>query len=130
MTISLERPAVDTADKHVQPYYDMVDPHDEPHAVLDIRVRVSRDVLAAAVDDAGTGYYAGEKHPDEWTDAEVRAFAAMAISNSHLLSLQQDAVLMAQMAGPGFYDRDTHAYVLAVYRAVDRAFPKAPQAGL
>ncbi|MET8947439.1 hypothetical protein ABZX30_28820 [Streptomyces sp. NPDC004542] len=125
MTISLERPAAGTADQHVKPYYDIVDPCDEPHAVLDLRVRVSRDLLAAAVEDAGTGYYDGEKHPDEWTVEEVRAFAIMTIANASSLHLQQNAVLMAQMAEPDFYEPVTREYVLAIYRAVDRAFPKA-----
>ncbi|MEV8554837.1 hypothetical protein AB0L04_34155, partial [Streptomyces glaucescens] len=101
-----------------------VDPYDEPHAVLDLRVRLSRDLLAAAVEDAGTGYYDREKDPDEWTVEEVRAFAIMTIASTSSLELQQNAVLMAQMAEPDFHETDTREYVLAVYRAVDRAFPK------
>jgi hypothetical protein len=102
----------------------LVDPYDEPHAVLGIRVVVSRDHLAAAVELAGHNMYGDKRHPDEWTVDEIRYFAEFNVIHMNALELQQGAEAMAQMAEPDFYDRATHTLVLAVYRAVDRAYPK------
>jgi hypothetical protein len=122
-TIPLERlievPAASGLGQH-----SLVDPYDEPHAVLGIRVVVSRDHLAAAVEMGGHNMYGDGRHPDEWTVDEIRYFAEFNVIHMNALELQQGAEAMAQMAEPDFYDRATHALVLAVYRAVDRAYPQ------
>ncbi|MFD4551684.1 hypothetical protein [Streptomyces sp. NPDC058466] len=128
MTISLEHLTDAPAVRSVVEQHSLVDPYDEPHAVIGIRVVVSRDHLAAAVDMGVHKYYGDGRHPDALTVAEVRYFAESYVLTMSALELQQGAEAMAQMAEPDFYDRDTHALVLAAYRAVDRAYPKAVQA--
>ncbi|MBD9730207.1 hypothetical protein PV755_46670 [Streptomyces caniscabiei] len=127
MTVQLERlldvPAASGLGQH-----SLVDPYDEPHAVLGIRVVVSRDHLAAAVEMSGQDMCRNGRHPDEWTVDEIRYYAEFNVISMSAQELQQGAEAMAQMAEPDYYDRDTHAFVLAVYRAVDRAYPKLPGA--
>jgi hypothetical protein len=125
MTVSLERPVLPTAARSMVEQHSLVDPYDEPHSVLGIRVVVSRDHLAAAVDMGGSRYYNGDRHPDTWTVDEIRWFAEFNVIHMDALELQRGAEAMAQMAEPDFYDQETHALVLGIYRAVDRAYPKA-----
>lgn len=117
MTISVERPAV-PADG-VQ---DMVEPYDVRHAVVTVRMAVSRDQLAAAVEDAATKGY-GIKDPDALSVEEVRSLAAHSLAWMSALELEQGARAMAHMAGPDAGDVSLQWYVRGVYRAVDRAFP-------
>lgn len=124
MTISLEHLTDVPAVRGMTEQHSLVDPYDEPHAIVGLRVVVSRDHLAAAVEMGGHNMIGTERHPDEWTVAEIRYFAEFQIIEMSGLELQQGAEAMAQMAEPDFYDRATHALVLAVYRAVDRAYPK------
>lgn len=125
MAISLEHltdvPAVcGTTEQHT-----MVDPYDEPHAIVGIRVVVTRDHLAAAVDMGVHKYYGDGRNPDDLTVAEIRYFAECYVLSESALEFQKGAEAMAQMAEPDFYDRPTHELVMAMYRAVDRAYPKA-----
>ncbi len=125
MTISLEHLTDVPATRGMTEQHSIVDPYDEPHAVVGLRVVVSRDHLAAAVDMGVHKYYrSGERHPDDLTVEEVRYFAECYLLSESALDLQQGAEAMAQMAEPDFYDRETHALVMAMYRAVDRAYPK------
>lgn len=125
MTISLEHLTDVPSTRGTTEQHSIVDPYDEPHAVVGLRVVVSRDHLAAAVDMGVHKHYApGERHPDDLTVAEVRYFAECYLLSESALDLQQGAEAMAQMAEPDFYDRPTHALVMAMYRAVDRAYPK------
>lgn len=125
MTVSLEHLTDVPAVRGMTEQHSIVDPYDEPHAVLGIRVVVSRDHLAAAVDMGVHKYHSpGERHPDDLTVAEVRYFAESYVLTESALELQTGAEAMAQMAEPDFYDRETHALVVAMYRAVDRAYPK------
>lgn len=123
MTISLEGPEYYVAAQTVQ-RHSMVDPYDEPHTTIALNVLVSRDHLAAAVGAGGVNYYGGEREPDEWTVAEVRYFAESNLLTMNALELQQDSEMMARMATPAHRDPDERAFAFAVYRAVDRAFPK------
>ncbi|MFJ2741859.1 hypothetical protein ACIO3O_19600 [Streptomyces sp. NPDC087440] len=123
MTVSVERPLV-VAGTAVQ-QHSMVDPYDEPHTTVALRVTVSRDHLAAAVEMGGSNYYGTRPDPDRWTVAEIRYFAEFQFLAMGLLELQQGAEAVAEMAAPDFHEPDTRAYILAVYRAVDRAYPKA-----
>ncbi|WOX09181.1 hypothetical protein [Streptomyces sp. N50] len=125
MTVTLERLTDVPATRGMTAQHSLVDPYDEPHAVIGLRVVVSRDLLAAAVDMGVNRYYkAGERHPDDLTVEEVRYFAEAYLLSESALDLQQGAEAMAEMAEPDFYDRRTHILVLAMYRAVDRAYPK------
>ncbi|MEV7976222.1 hypothetical protein [Streptomyces sp. NPDC086519] len=124
MTISLEHLTDVPSTCGMTEQHTIVDPYDEPHAVVGIRVVVSRDHLAAAVDMGINKYYGDGRHPDSLTVAEVRYFAEAYILSESALELQKGAEAMAQMAEPDFYDRATHALVLAMYRAVDRAYPR------
>ncbi|MDV9170924.1 hypothetical protein R6V09_12360 [Streptomyces sp. W16] len=128
MTVSFERlerltdvPAV----RGMTEQHSLVDPYDDAHTIVGLRVVVSRDQLAAAVEMGGHSTLGTERHPDEWTIAEIRYFAEFQIIEMSGLELQRGAEAMAQMAEPDFYCRPTHEIVLAVYRAVDRAYPKA-----
>lgn len=125
MTVSLEHLSDVPAVRSMVEQHSIVDPYDEPHAVIDIRVVVSRDHLAAAVEMGVHRLYArGERNLDDLTTEEVRYFAESYVLTESALEMQQAAEGMAQMADPGFYDPEAHQMVLAVYRAVDRAFPK------
>lgn len=119
MTVSMERPVRSMLEQH-----SLVDPYDEAHAKVRIDVVVSRDQLAAAVEMGGHNYYGGYMQPDAWTVEEIRYFAEFNILHMSGLELQQGAEAMAELSDPSYYDRETHAQVLAVYRAVDRAYPK------
>ena len=123
MTVSLEHLTDLPAVRGMTEQHSVVDPYDEPHAILGIRVVVSRDHLAAAVDMGLNRHYGDGRHPDALTVAEIRYFAEAYLLSESALDLQQGAEAMAQMAEPDFYDRNTHALVLAMYRAVDRAYP-------
>ncbi|MET9362182.1 hypothetical protein ABZX93_14830 [Streptomyces sp. NPDC006632] len=119
MTVSMERPVRSMLDQH-----SLVDPYDEPHAKVRIDVVVSRDQLAAAVEMGGHSYYGNAMRPDAWTVEEIRYFAEFNILHMGALELQQGGEGLAELADPSYYDRETRAHVLAVYRAVDRAYPK------
>lgn len=122
MTVSMERPLVVSDTPAVKAHL-LADPYDEPQTTLEIRAIVSRDQIAAAVDLSLHSYYGGEVHPDKWTVAEIRYHAEFQILYGGARDLQQGAEAMADMAAPGFYCQPTHEHVLAVYRAVDRAYP-------
>ncbi|MFJ6846419.1 hypothetical protein ACIQRE_27570 [Streptomyces griseoluteus] len=124
MTISLGQPALGLVDRSMVEPYSVVDPRDEPHTDITVRVRVSRDQLAAAVEQ-GIQYYGTERHPSEWTDEEVRAFAAMNLIALDELELQQNAESMARIADGPHPCPVERGRVLAVYAAVDRVFLKA-----
>lgn len=129
MTVSLERLTDVPAVRGMTEQHSVVDPYDEPHAIIGIRVVVSRDHLAAAVEMGVHRHYRrGERSLDDLTTEEVRYFAEAFLLSEGVLEMQQAAEGMAEMADPGFYDPEVHQMVLAVYRAVDRAFPKAVKA--
>lgn len=124
MTVQLEHLTDVPATRGTTEQHSLVDPYDKPHAVVGLRVVVSRDLLAAAVDMGVHKYYSpGERHPDDLTVEEVRYFAECFVLSESALDLQQGAEAMTEMAAPDFYDRPTHALVMAMYRAVDRAYP-------
>ena len=121
MTVSLEHLSDVPAVRGMIEQHCLVDPYDEPHAVLGLRVVVSRDHLAAAVDMGLNRHYGDGRHPDALTVAEVRYFAECYVLSESSLEFQRGGEAMAQMAEPDFYDRPTHELVMAIYRAVDRA---------
>lgn len=121
MTISLERPV--SPQQQVTPHYSVVDPYERPHAVVEVRIEVTRDQLAAALESGATGYYGGAVNADALPVEEVRAFVQMNLATMSSLELQRDAEMLAEMAAEGFYDAAARDYVRAIYRAVDRTFP-------
>lgn len=124
MTASLEHPLVVPGPTAVQ-QHSLVDPRDEPRAALRTSIVVSRDQLAAALDAGLHAYYGNyDRHPDQWTNAEIHYHASHQILCWSALDLQYAAESVAEMAESDFYDREVHELVVAVYRAVDRAYPE------
>lgn len=124
MTASLEHPLVVPGPTVVQ-RHSLVEPCDEPRTTLRMSIAVSRDQLAAALDMGLHAYYGNyDRHPDQWTTAEIHYHASHQILCWSALDLQQAAESVAEMAEPDFYDREVHELVMAVYRAVDRAYPE------
>lgn len=125
MTISLESLAATPATPSPVAQHSLVDPYDEAHCIIGLRVVVTRDQLAAALEDAATNYFGELTDPDGWTVEQIRYFAEHRMLCMSALELQQGAEAMAHMAGPDAGDLSLQWYVHGVYRAVDRAFPKA-----
>lgn len=122
MTISLERSLL--ANRSMVEPYSLVDAYDEPHTVVSLRLLVTRDQLAAAVQLGAGDFYGGERHPDELTVDETRTLARMNLASMSSLELQQAAEAVAAMAESSRAMPEDRAIAQAVYRAVDRAFPK------
>lgn len=123
MTISLDRP-IETPAASGRGQHTIVDPYDEPHTVVALRVVVSRDHLAAALEDAATGHFGALTDPDGWTVDQIRYFVEHRLLVMSALELQRGAEAMADMAGPDAGDVSVQWYIRGVYRAVDRAYPK------
>jgi hypothetical protein len=123
MTISLERPLV-VASAAVGQHL-IADPYDKPLVTLELRATVSRDQLAAAVDESMCRFHGGydDHHPDTWTVAEIRYHAEFQLLYWCALDLQRGAEAMAELADPDYPEQWAHDIATAVYRAVDRAFP-------
>lgn len=117
MTISLERPALPVGG--VQD----VTSSQEPHAVVEVRMAVTRDQLAAAVEMGASQSY-GTQDPDTLTVEEIRELAAFNLACMGALELEQGARSMVFLAGPDADDLSVQWYIHGIYRAVDRAFPK------
>lgn len=123
MTISLER-LIDVPAASGRGQHSIVDPYDEPHTVVALRVVVSRDHLAAALEDAATGHFGALTDPDRWTVDEIRYLVEHRMLCMSALELQQGAEAMADMASPDTADTSVQGYIHGVYRAVDRAYLK------
>jgi len=102
----------------------MVDAYDEPHVTLTLRVTVTRDQLAGALDFATTTARGEEGHPDTWTVEQIRNWTEGSIALMDCLELQQSGEAMATLAaGPVDGDGSLMELVQALYRAIDRAYP-------
>ncbi|WP_406360308.1 hypothetical protein OID55_10875 [Streptomyces sp. NBC_00715] len=126
MTVSLDHATGVSAVRSMVEQHSVVDPYDEPHTVIGLRVIVSRDHLAAAV-DMGVHQHYGTYMPrgaDDLTVEEIRYFAESFLMSEDVLGLQQAAEAMAQLALEDFHEDVTREHIQACYRAVDRAFPK------
>ncbi|MFF7521306.1 hypothetical protein [Streptomyces pseudovenezuelae] len=115
----IDVPAVSAPGQHC-----LVDPYDEPHAVLGIRVVVSRDHVAAAVDMAVHKHYGDGRSADRLTVDEIRYHTAALVLSEDALGLQQAGEAMAQLAVEDFHEDETRAHIQACYRAADRAYPR------
>jgi len=121
--VELERlidvPAVSAPGQHC-----LVDPYDEPHAVISIRCVVSRDHVAAAVDMAIGQHYGDGRSADVLTVDEIRWLTAAFVLSESTLGMQQAAEAMASLAVEDFHEEVTREHIRACYRAADRAYPK------
>lgn len=126
MTVSLDHVTGVPAVRSMVEQHSVVDPYDEPHTVIGLRVIVSRDHLAAAVDMGVHRHYGAymPKGADELTVEEVRYFAESFLMSESVLDMQQAAEAMAQLALEDFHEDVTREHIRACYRAADRAFPK------
>ncbi|MEV6859318.1 hypothetical protein AB0M89_36785 [Streptomyces microflavus] len=122
-TLPLERlidvPAVSAPGQHC-----LVDPYDEPYAVIGLRVVVSRDHVAAAVDMGVHKYYGDGRSADSLTVDEIRYHTAALVLSEDALGLQRAGEAMAQLAVEDFHEEVTREHIRACYRAADRAYPK------
>lgn len=122
-TIPLERlievPAVSAPGQH-----SLVDPYDKPYAVIGLRVVVSRDHVAAAVDMGVHKYYGDGRSADSLTVDEIRYHTAALVLSEDALGLQRAGEAMAQLAVEDFHEAETRAHIRACYRAADRAYPQ------
>lgn len=124
MTVSLEHLTDVPAVHGMTEQHSLVDPYDEPHTIIGIRVVVSRDHLAAAVDMGVHKYYGDGRSADALTVEEIRYFAQAYVLSESALGLQQGAEAMAQLVLEDFHEEETREQIRAAYRAVDRAYPK------
>jgi len=115
----IDVPAVSAPGQHC-----LVDPYDEPHAVIGIRAVVSRDHVAAAVDMGVHKHYGDGRSADALTVDEIRYFTAAFVLSEGALGMQQAAEAMAQLAVEDFHEDETRAHIQACYRAADRAYPR------
>lgn len=90
---------------------------DDVVAVVAVKVAMTRDMLAVALDLAGAGRY--DENPDAWTVEWIRESVEIQLCIEGPFTIQQDAATFADMAlDPSVGDR-----VRAEYRAIDRAYP-------
>lgn len=115
----IDAPAVSAPGQHC-----LVDPYDEPHAVIGIRAVIARDHVAAAVDMAIGQHYGDGRRADSLTVDEIRYHTASFVLTESALGLQRAAEAMAQLALEDFHEDETRAHIQACYRAADRAYPK------
>ncbi|MFE9065025.1 hypothetical protein [Streptomyces violaceusniger] len=102
MSIILEKPALSEAGT----------------ITLSVPMDVTRDMLAYALADAGPG---GWGTPDSWPVEFIRDYVKVELSVNGSLRAEQDAHLLRREA-----ERDPvmRAYVEALYRSIDRAYPE------
>ncbi|MEV5441418.1 hypothetical protein AB0N23_02540 [Streptomyces sp. NPDC052644] len=91
---------------------------DDIRAVVTVRVAVTRDVLAVALDDAG-GW---DKHPDEWSVPYIREAVSWSLTHQDFGDLERAAERIPDLVD----DPEVGERIRSVYRAVDRAFPYLP----
>ena len=92
---------------------------DAPHAALTLRVLVSRDALAYALDCQVGGE---ETHPDTWPVEFIRESVERELALNGAFHLTNDShLIVAALDDPEVADR-----VRAEYRAIDRAYPGMP----
>ncbi|MBT2493682.1 hypothetical protein J7E96_35320 [Streptomyces sp. ISL-96] len=86
-------------------------------AVVTVRVAMTRDMLAAALDLFAGGAY--DEHPDGWTVPYIRESVEMTLTHESVVQIEVDAERFPQLLDdPSVADR-----VRAEYRAIDRAYP-------
>lgn len=90
-------------------------------AVLTLRTAVDRDMLALAADKSTLG---DDADPDEWTIEFTREAAEYELAMTGAYEIWRDSHLIASMID----DPQVGPRVRAIYRAIDRAYPKAVSA--
>lgn len=93
------------------------DPDEDVRAVVTVRVAMTRDMLATALDLA-TGNC--EEHPDSWSVEYIRESVELQLTYENFIELEQTSQGYGEW---GEIDLSIKPYMQAVYRAVDRAYP-------
>ncbi|WP_326614984.1 hypothetical protein OHA57_04675 [Streptomyces anulatus] len=86
------------------------------HAVVTLKVAMTRDMLAVAL-NLNSG--ASEEDPDTWDVPYIRESVELALHCDGPFTIQQDGGLLLDAMG----DESVRAYIQATYRAIDRAYP-------
>ncbi|MFF3617715.1 hypothetical protein [Streptomyces sp. NPDC002467] len=98
------------------------DPGEDVRAVATVRIALTRDMLAVALDDGCSGV---EESPDTWSVEFIRESVELYVAQTGYLRLHQNQGLLVDFLEyePPGPCRDR---VQAEYRAIDRAYPLAP----
>ncbi len=96
------------------------DPGETVYAVVTVRVAMTRDMLATALDLAAGNC---EKHPDTWSVEYIRESVELQLTYENFVELERSAQSYSEW---GDIDESIKPYIQAIYRAVDRAYPQAP----
>lgn len=94
------------------------DPGEDVRAVVTVQVAMTRDMLATALDLAAGNC---EEHPDSWSVEYIRESVELQLTYENFIELERTARGIAEWEG---IDESIKPYMQAVYRAVDRAYPK------
>jgi hypothetical protein len=92
---------------------------EDVHAVVTVRVAMTRDMLATALDLAAGNC---EEHPDTWSVEYIRESVELQLTFENFTALDCQSRGYAEW---GDIDESVKPYIQAVYRAIDRAYPKA-----
>ncbi|WP_392668602.1 hypothetical protein [Streptomyces sp. LN785] len=90
---------------------------DDVVAVVAVKVAMTRDMLAVALDLASVGRF--DENPDAWTVEWIRESVEIQLCIEGPFTIQRDAEGFADMA----LDPTVGNRVRAEYRAIDRAYP-------
>ncbi|WP_413753057.1 hypothetical protein NRF20_20750 [Streptomyces sp. R-74717] len=91
-------------------------PGEDVRAVVTLKVAMTRDMLAIALDLACG---ASGENPDTWDVAYIRQSVELSLSMESPFTIQHDAETHAELLD----DPSIGDYIRAEYRAIDRAYP-------
>lgn len=95
---------------------------EEVRAVVTLKVAMTRDMLAAALDLACG---ANEEDPDSWDVPYIRQSVELSLAMESPFTIQRDGEGFADLLD----DESIREHIQAEYRAIDRAYPHmAPKA--
>ncbi|MFE3580547.1 hypothetical protein [Streptomyces vinaceus] len=94
------------------------DPGEDVRAVVTVQVAMTRDMLATALDLAAGNC---EEHPDTWSVQYIRESVELQLTYENFIQLERSARGYEEWAD---IDESVKPYIQAVYRAIDRAYPK------
>jgi hypothetical protein len=100
------------------------EPGNDVHALITVRVALTRDMLAVALEDAAALNY--DEHPDSWSISYIRESVELYVAQTGYLRLLESENLLSdflETEPPG----EARDRAQAVYRAVDRAYPRPRQ---
>lgn len=93
-------------------------------AVVTLRVALSRDHLAAALDLSTEGNEVRERDMDNWSVQFIREQTEMNVHLASAMELDEGAEAMRELLDPNGPDTSSLPLTEAVYRAIDRAYPE------